>query len=174
MIQTMTPLVDPPWLKYAHTKLGIHERPGFGQDDPFIVECLKDAGLPANMQHDETAWCGSFGNKCLKETGFKGPPGPAAARHWALPCKQLVQLVAPVHGCILVFSRPPNPAEGHMGFWDATGGAHDHDLFYSVLGGNEDNSVKVKPYPKSRYIGAFWPATHPLPEGAVLFQHPVS
>jgi len=38
-----------------------------------------------------------------------------------------------------------------------------------VLGGNQNNRVMVKPYQKSRYIGAYWPATHPLPAGAELF-----
>lgn len=166
-------LVPPPWLSYAYTKLGIHELPGFDKDDPFIVECLRLAGLPKGMLHDETAWCGSFANRCLVATGHKGPPGPAAARHWALPCKQLVQIEVPVHGCILVYNRPPNPTQGHVGFWDAAG-AHESDWFYDTLGGNEDNSVKVKPYQKSRYIGSFWPADYPLPEGAKLFQHPVA
>lgn len=170
-MSAIIPLVDPPWLYYAKTKLGIHEVSGDG-DNPYIVECLRDAGLPANLLHDKTAWCGSFANKCLKVSGHKGPPGPAAARHWALPCKQLVQLVEPAHGCILVFTRPPNPAEGHVGFWDAAD-SHENDWFYNVLGGNEDNSVKVKPYQKSRYIGSFWPADYALPPGAMPFQHPV-
>ena len=159
-----------PWMKYARSKIGIKERPGPKQNHPFIVECIKEAGLPKKYWNDETAWCGCFANKCFKETGFRGPPGPAGARHWALPCPQLIQLEEPVHGCILVFNRPPKPKNGHVGFFDATGGASDDDLFYNTLGGNEDNSVKVKPYPKSRFIGAYWPAGWPLPPGAKLFQ----
>lgn len=170
-MSAMIPLIDPPWLHYAKTKLGLREVSGAG-DNPYIVDCLREAGLPPEMLHDSTAWCGSFANKCLKVSGHKGPPGPAAARHWALPCKQLVQLEEPVHGCILVFNRPPNPKQGHIGFWDAAD-AHENDWFYNVLGGNEDNSVKIKPYQKNRYIGSFWPADYPLPPEAKLFQHPV-
>ena len=53
-------------------------------------------------------------------------------------------------------------------------GAHLVDQGYSVLGGNEDNSVKTKRYPRTRYIGSFWPADYPLPEGVKLFLHPVA
>jgi hypothetical protein len=55
-----------------------------------------------------------------------------------------------------------------VGFYDAHD-AHSSDWYYNTLGGNQDNRVKVKPYPKSRFLGAYWPAAHPLPEGAKLF-----
>jgi uncharacterized protein (TIGR02594 family) len=167
--------IDPPWFAYAKTKLGIHELPGFDKNDPYIVGCLKLAGLPPELWVDETAWCGSFANDCLVQTGHHGPPGPAAARHWALPCKQLVQIEEPTNGCILVFSRPPKPTQGHVGFYDEwTSSFQSTNLYYSVLGGNEDNSVKTKRYPRTRYIGSFWPADYPLPEGVKLFLHPVA
>jgi uncharacterized protein (TIGR02594 family) len=167
--------VDPPWFAYAKTKVGVHELPGFDKDDPYIVECIKDAGLPSKYWHDETFWCGCFANKCLITTGHKGPPGPAAARHWTLPCKQLVQLAEPCNGCILVFSRPPKPTSGHVGFYDEWTSSFDSThLYYAVLGGNEDNSVKTKRYPRNRYIGSYWPADYPLPEGVALFEHLVA
>jgi hypothetical protein len=83
------------------------------------------------------------------------------------PDSVLLHLENPVHGCILVFSRLPNPAHGHVGFWDSSG-AEDDDWYYNVLSGNQNNRVMVKPYQKSRFIGAYWPATHPLPHEAVL------
>jgi uncharacterized protein (TIGR02594 family) len=155
-------------MAYARSKIGIHEIAG-DKDNPFIIECFKDAGLPENLWHDSTtAWCGCFVNKSLKETGFPGPKGPAAARSWAKTCPELLHLAAPVHGCIMVYSRPPNPSHGHVGFYDATD-AEDDDCFYNTLGGNQNNKVMVKPYPKERFIGAYWPSVWPLPPGAALF-----
>jgi len=166
--QPLTPLIVPPWMAYAYSKIGQKEVPGEG-DNPFIIECFKDAGLPQSMWHDSTtAWCGCFVNKCLKETGFPRPKGPAAARNWSRPCPELLHLAAPVHGCIIVYSRPPDPSSGHVGFYDDRGVDED-DWYYDTLGGNQNNKVGVKPYPKERFIGAYWPSSHPLPPEAKLF-----
>lgn len=160
-------LIDPPWMAYARSKIGIHEIFG-DKDNPFIVECHRGAGL--GEQHDELAWCGSFCNKCMQETGHADRPAhPSAARSWF---GWGIRLAAPVHGCVQVYSRPPDPSHAHVGFYDATVVHLPTYAYWDTLGGNEDNSVKVKPYPKDRLLGSFWPAGYPLPDGAELWVAP--
>ena len=161
---TETPIIVPavpydftPWLTYAKTKIGIHELPGFDYNNPFIVECLTKAGLPG--QPDETAWCASFVNRCMLEIGIAGPHHPAAARSWL---HFGIKLDAPVHGCVVVFSRPPDPTHGHVGFYDSETSAG-----IQTLGGNENNSVMIKPYAKDRLLGYFWPVGYSLPDGTM-------
>lgn len=172
MLENLMPKapIDPPWMAYARSKIGIHEAPG-DAENPYIDECIADAGLPKSMQLDSvTAWCGCFCNKCMKETGHTDrPQHPAAARSWF---GWGVRLAAPVHGCINVYSRPPDPSHAHVGFYDATTQHLPTYAYWDTLGGNEDNQVKVKPYPKDRLLGSFWPAGYPLPPDAVLWVAP--
>lgn len=135
----------PPWLDKAVTKLGQHEIAG-GADNSFIVECLRRVGLP--HEHDETAWCSAFMNWCMEESGHRGT-GRANARSWLAWGKSLA---APELGCVVVFSRPPKPAEGHVGLFLA-----DLGSWIVVLGGNQDNQVGVKCYPKDHFLGYRWP-----------------
>lgn len=151
---TQPVVLDPAWFRIAKSKLGQREVAGVG-DNPFIVECLKLAGLPAAMQHDDTAWCGSFANWCMRQAGIKGPKGPASARNWLTWGEPLA---APCPGAVVVFSRPPNPAHGHVGFVAGIGPGE----VIQVLGGNQANQVMVKPYPRSRLLGYRWPAGVPL------------
>lgn len=145
---------EPQWYTAARSKLGEREIAG-DADNPFIVECLKLAGLPAGMLEDETPWCGSFANWCVRQAGLTGPKGPAAARNWLTWGEPLA---SPVPGCVVVFSRHPNPASGHVGFVAGIGPGP----FIQVLGGNQGNAVSVKPYPRARLLGYRWPAGVPL------------
>ena len=62
----------------------------------------------------------------------------------------------------MVLSRPPDPAQGHVGFYIGETPAN-----LLLLGGNQHNAVSVAPFPKSRVIGLRWPATHtPLAQSA--------
>ncbi len=147
-------LADQPWIAFARSKLGVREVAG-DKDNPFIVECLRLAGLPTDMLHDETAWCGSFVNRCMRESGIAGPKGPAAARHW-LNWGTPIGTFVP--GCVGIWSRPPSPSSGHVGFPLAkTAGGHDS------LSGNQNNSVCFKVYPDARLLGLRWPPGVPLP-----------
>ena len=135
----------PPWVDAARSVLGTHEIAG-AQDNPFVVSCLAGVGLP--HQHDETAWCAAFVQWALKQTGVAGT-GRANARSyltWG------VALDAPKLGAVCVFSRPPDPAHGHVAFYMG-----EHDGMVSVLGGNQRNAVCVADYPRSRLIAMRWP-----------------
>lgn len=140
----------PPWVRAAELKLGQHEISG-GRDNAFIVECLRRCGLPDNMLHDETAWCGAFAGYCMDEAGLRSPKGRAAASHWAQQPDVMGALgrggFRP--GCVAVFKR--------------TGGAHvafalaETDLHVIILGGNQGNQVSVEARPKALLLGYFWP-----------------
>ena len=149
-------VVDPPWVAYARSKIGTHEVAGAG-DNPFVVECLKMAGLPADLQHDDTAWCGAFAGRCMREAGITPPKGYAAARHW-LEWGQ--PLAVPVLGCVAVFARPPSPSSGHVAFVMAI--SNGPTPLLQMLGGNQGNAVRIAPYPRTRLLGYRWPVGFPL------------
>ena len=56
-------------------------------------------------------------------------------------------------GAVLVFDRPPNAWEGHVGF--AVGWTSDGYL--KVLGGNQRDSVSIADISVARLIDARWP-----------------
>ena len=164
IIETTPTLVRPPWAQYAFEHIGIHEIAG-PKDNPWIVDALTLAGLPG--EHDERPWCGACACKCMIKTGHGYPKGPAAARNWF---GYGVRLCKPILGCIGVFKRPPNPKHAHVAFYESTIlDAEDYPSAYAMLGGNEDNSLKIKPYAAWRLRGFFWPPDYPLPEGAELY-----
>lgn len=141
---------EPAWMAAARSKLGEHELAG-DADNPFIVACLAAVGLP--HQHDETAWCSAFANWAMRSVGMTAT-GRANARSWLQWGEPLPK---PIIGAVCVFSRPPDPSHGHVGFY--AGETEDSVL---VLGGNEDNRVEIKPYPKARLIGYRWPTAGQL------------
>lgn len=123
---------------YANIERGVNERDHKGK----IVEYHKAAGLKADYK---TAWCSSFANYVVKRAGFKGT-GSASARSW-LKWGQSVD--TPKMGAIVIFWRvSPDSSYGHVGFF---AGEHEEEII--VLGGNQDNQVCLKTYPKERLIG---------------------
>lgn len=136
----------PIWMDVAEKELGVAEVPG-DQDNPRIVEYHQATTLKAT--DDETAWCSAFVNWCMQQAKVLGT-GSAAARSWLTWGKKLD---IPEYGCICIFSRGTNPAQGHVGFYVGTDGwSH-----VKVLGGNQGNKVSVQSYPLSRLLGYRWP-----------------
>jgi len=135
--------VFPTWIEIANGELGEREIRG-DEHNPRVVEYHATTGLSAD--DDETPWCSSFVNWCFKEAGIAGT-NSARARSWLDWGKGID---APVPGCVVVFSRPPKPASGHVAFFVGRGGGGDT---VRVLGGNQGNSVSVKAYPLGRVIG---------------------
>ncbi|HET6230267.1 MAG TPA: TIGR02594 family protein [Longimicrobiaceae bacterium] len=129
------------WLSAAHGEIGVKEYEG-AKNNPRIVEYAACTSLRAT--DDETAWCSSFVNWCMKQAGVKGS-GEANARSW-LGWGQEVS--PPVHGCVVVFKRGTSPTSGHVAFYLETQGDR-----ISVLGGNQSNQVKVSTYPKADVLG---------------------
>ncbi len=136
-----TSLIVPPAMAIALSYLGEHEIGG-DNDNQHVVAWLTAVGI----QHatDEIPWCSAFVNACHREAGIAGT-GKANARsweHWG------VALAKPEFGCVVVFNRPPEPANGHVAFY--VGETHDSVW---CLGGNQGNEVSIAKYPKTRLLG---------------------
>jgi uncharacterized protein (TIGR02594 family) len=137
-----------PWLGVAKIEMakGVHEIPG-NSDNPRIVEYLTTVGLP--HEHDETPWCSAFVNWCLDKVGVLGTRRANARSFLSWGS----ELELPTVGCVVAFSRPPDPSHGHVAFYLGQDTLNIH-----VLGGNQGNSVSVASYPKSRWLAYRWPS----------------
>lgn len=135
---------EPAWFAIAKGELGTTEYPS-AQHNPRILEYHATTSL--NATSDETPWCSSFVNWCVRKAGKSGT-NSAAARSWMKWGKNLSE---PREGCIVVFSRPPSPWSGHVGFFERRAGSH-----IVVLGGNQSNSVNLASYSDRRLLGYRW------------------
>jgi len=136
-----SPASDSPWYPIALAELDVEEIAGSAHN-PRILEYHATTSLRAT--DDETPWCSSFVNWCVRRAGHNGTDS-AAARSWLRWGRPLA---TPSTGCIVVLSRGSNPASGHVGFYEGETGSH-----VRVLGGNQSNAVNVSSYPKSRLLG---------------------
>ncbi len=133
-----------PWMPIALAEIGVKEVPEEG-DNPRIVQYLRTTDLDnREASNDETAWCSAFANFCVERAGYEGTDS-ASARSW-LNWGQ--RLDTPRRGCIVVFKRDPDPNAGHVSFYISENAA---DI--QVFGGNQDDEVKIKDYPKARLLG---------------------
>lgn len=138
-----------PWMDIARKELGQSEING-SKHNPRIIEYHKATSLKSNS--DEVAWCSSFVSWVLGKAGYKNT-GSAWARSYL---GYGTKLESPKEGCIVVFSRGSD--SGHVGFYLS------HNLLtVSVLGGNQDNKVCIKNYPRWRVLGYRWPKASDVP-----------
>lgn len=144
----------PPWVDVAEAKLGQREVAG-GRDNAFIVECLRRAGLPPEMLHDETPWCGAFAGYCMDEAGLRAPKGRAGAANWAKHPETMLAL------------GRNNFRPGAVAVFHRVGGAHvafalaETKLHVIILGGNQGNGVTVEARPKALLDTYLWPVGVP-------------
>lgn len=99
-------------------------------------------------------WCSAFVNHVMITSGYRGTKS-LAARSWHRWGKKINKAeVDHFFGAIAVFTRPSksNPNAGHVGFYV---GESKHS--YLILGGNQNDSVCVKKYRKSRLLSFRWP-----------------
>ena len=141
-----------PWMRPAVGELGQRERPGKRRNNPRIIAYLRVVGFGA---WDETPWCSAFANWCMLRAGIPGT-GRATARSW-LGWGTALDPGRPRFGCVAVLRRTSNPARGHVGFWV---GARAGQVL--LLGGNQDDAVCVKAYPRSKLLGLRWPIQPPV------------
>ncbi|GAM61380.1 cell wall-associated hydrolases [Vibrio ishigakensis] len=126
---------------------GVSEVPGADAHNPRILEYHQTTTLGAS--DDETAWCSSFVNWCVEQSGLTGTRS-AAARSW-LTWGSALQ--TPVEGCILILKRGKHPWQGHVGFY-----VGEKNGAILVLGGNQSDSVNISSYAAERLLGY---RTHP-------------
>lgn len=111
-------------------------------NNPRIVKYSTDIGNNW-VKDDEVAWCSEFVNWCLLQAGIIGTKSAVARSFlsWGEETK------TPILGDIVVCSRPPNPAAGHVAFF-----INENNGKYYCLGGNQNNEVNITAYDKSRVI----------------------
>ncbi|MBX7210682.1 MAG: LysM peptidoglycan-binding domain-containing protein [Verrucomicrobiaceae bacterium] len=129
--------VPPPWMQLAIMELGVHEwNPG---DNPRILEYLASVGLSGP---DETSWCASFVNWCLRKSGFQGANSGMVSDWFGWG-----RSIAPTYGAVVIFQPLAVGASGHIGFVHAL----DQKNVWT-LSGNSQNQVRIAAYPKSKLI----------------------
>lgn len=109
-----------------------------------IRKYLKDGGVGLNPS--QLAWCAAAVNSSLSQAGMQGTGSPMARSFmkWGQGTD------TPQPGDIAVFSRgDPKSASGHVGFFQG----YDDAGNIKVLGGNQDDGVNVKSFPKDRLLG---------------------
>jgi len=126
--------------------LGVAEIAG-EEDNPRIV--MYHRTTAGGAAPDETAWCSSFVNFCVEQTGLRGTDSKVARswhdQHWGRDVTS-----APREGDIVVFSRhSPTDVGGHVGFFIA-----DEDDQIRILGGNQGNRISIRLFPKDGSLGS--------------------
>lgn len=141
-----------PWMPIALGERGVREIVGAKHNHRVLEYHAETRG---RATEDETAWCSAYVNWCFDKAGIM-PTRSAAARSWL---NWGVALPRPVVGCVVVLSRGPNPAQGHVGFLASlpSGG------MVRLLGGNQANHVSIALYPQWRVLGYRWPAGVAVP-----------
>lgn len=140
------------WIKEARSYLGLKEISGI-RHNPAILAMLEKMGSFSNeskawWKDDETPWCGLFVGYCLGRAGRFVVPNWFRAKSWADE-KYLTRLNAPAYGAIAVYDRTGG---GHVGF---VVGKDRLDRI-CILGGNQDNSVSIKSFSKTRTVSYWW------------------
>lgn len=142
------------WLKIGLKEMGIKEVEG-SKHNPRILEYHRATTLMATS--DEVSWCSAFACWCMEKAGIQSPRN-AQARSWVSWGEMIP---APVLGCAVVFWREkPDSWKGHVGFYIF----EENDLVY-VLGGNQENSVSIKPYKKEQVLAYVWPKGEKYEQG---------
>ena len=113
-------------------------------DNPEVLKYFNYIGFDGKKLKDETAWCSAFVNwvckKCDLDYSHK-----LNARSWL---KVGVKTENPEKGDVVVFWREKKDSwKGHVGFF-----IKETESFIYVLGGNQNNQVKISAYPKSRLL----------------------
>lgn len=149
-----TAMIKAPWYAKAKGELGTSEVKGKLHNNTRILDYHRSTNLNKKMAgRDETPWCSSFANWCVKGSGLKGT-NSAMARSWM---KWGEKLDTPREGCIVVFARPSaGPHSGHVGFF-----VKETAERIRVLGGNQSNQVKESYYGKDDLLGYRWPKGKP-------------
>tara|TARA_A100000171_G_C2140369_1_gene154944 strand:- start:13030 stop:13386 length:357 start_codon:yes stop_codon:yes gene_type:complete len=113
--------------------LGLHER----KDNYRLRKLL-------GFNPAKTAWCAGFINALLRDRRAKGT-GKLLARSFLKIGRKVKN---PQQGDIVVLKRGVLPWQGHVGLY-----AGETPTHIQVLGGNQDNQVSLKLYPKKRVLG---------------------
>lgn len=109
-----------------------------------IIQYAADIGFGNSVLSDETAWCSIFINWCAQQAGLERSK-KLNARSWL---KTGWAVTSPGLGDIVIFWRDkPESWKGHVGIVVSI----KKEKVYT-LGGNQNNMVCIKSYPKNRVL----------------------
>jgi uncharacterized protein (TIGR02594 family) len=149
----------PRWYEIAEGEIGVTEDPDENIDNPRIVEYFTATDF-MNKGDDEIPWCSAFANWCMVQAGIEGTHS-ARARSWDEEGWG-EELDDPREGCLVVFERPPNPANGHVGFF---AGEQDESRI-RILGGNQGpegrGAVSISNQSRDLALSYRWPSPEML------------
>ena len=130
-------------IERALSQYGIKEIPGV-ENNPEIMKYFEIINQTW-VQSEATAWCSAFVNWVAKMEGCE-VSGKLNARSW-LNTGYKVRSYKDAD--IVIFWREsPDSWKGHVGFPITKEGSE-----IWTLGGNQNNMVKISPYPESRVLG---------------------
>ena len=129
----------PDWLKVAYSELGQTEIIG-PAENPRIQAYFKALGDGRNRSDEIDDWASPFVEWSLQQVGKSGPKNmdPFSWLEWGAPTND------PKLGCVVVLSFA---GLRHVGFYMG-----DEGDFIKILGGNQDDSVRVSRYMKSSVV----------------------
>lgn len=129
-------------LNIAFSQFGIKEIVG-NRHNKEVLKYFKEIGHDW-VENDETAWCSAYANWVNKKAGV-AHSGKLNARSW-LDVGEPTE--NPEMGDMVVLWREkPSSWKGHVGFF-----IRETDNLIYILGGNQNNQVKITAYPKSRLL----------------------
>ncbi|MBJ6802720.1 TIGR02594 family protein [Geomonas propionica] len=147
-----SPFQRAPWMSIARQEIGQKELAGH-DDNPRILSYHATTTLKAT--DDETPWCSSFVNWCLKQAGIKGTDSAAAKSwvHWGEPAGAFPGAITIICSTKAT-DRSFSTSGAHVGFLIQETATH-----FRLLGGNQGNSVKESVFPKKSWtlLGRRWP-----------------
>ncbi|MFL0067761.1 TIGR02594 family protein [Tenacibaculum maritimum] len=125
------------------TQVGVKEIVG-RKDNPQVLKYFDEIGYDGVKLKDETAWCSAFANWVCKKVGLPYT-GKLNARSWLKVGRRVSE---PKLGDIVVFWRESRSSwKGHVAFF-----VRETKNWVYVLGGNQNNQVKISAYPKNRLL----------------------
>lgn len=146
------------WIREARKHIGVKEIPGV-KSAPFIVSLWSSVKWLWDSQKDDSKlpWCGAFVRYCLITAALPVPKEWYRARSYA---EFGYPMYEPLHGCIGVTKNMKG--QYHVGF--VVGRDNANNIL--MLGGNQNDSVKVSAFKRSAFVAFRWPDTQgkiPMP-----------
>lgn len=132
-----------PWIEIGKKLINTKEIKG-SQHNATIVQMWKDIKR-GGIKDDETPWCAAMVGSCLEQAGIRSTRFESAKSYldWGYAIHK------PVLGCVVVYDRVGG---GHVGFCLGQDSAGN----LQILGGNQDDQVKVSTFKKDRPAKYRW------------------
>ena len=112
--------------------------------NPEVVKYSKEFGGNGT---DEMAWCSAFMNWCAKEAGLERT-NKLNARSWLSVGTPIDEDELQMGDVVILWRESRNSWKGHVGLFMRKTNKHLY-----LLGGNQNNRVKISKYGKYRVLG---------------------